>query len=212
MTDHELKCWPGPFAAMLDGSKTAEFRRHDRDFKVGDTLRLREWTPQRHDYTGRELTRRVTHILGPEFGVPDGFVMLSLAILAERGSAAPDPACDCGSPGSWHYTGCAKFNRQPGAVVEPPEPVAWLVTRRIRKDQEKRASYLFSRREDAAYEYEGWLDHPGADVKLIPLGPVVPSSLPPEPTEVQMAHGYSVNSAQSVAGAVQRAADEDRKD
>jgi len=84
---HHLKTSPEPFAALLDGTKTAEFRRDDRGFAVGDALVLEEWVPAEVGqvrtvparYTGRNLSRRVTHIVrGPDFGVPDGFVVLSL--------------------------------------------------------------------------------------------------------------------------------------
>lgn len=77
---HELKCWPAFYAAILDGSKTFELRRNDRDFQVGDVLRLREWDPQaqrpdqstdriapqpilRGWYTGAAIGRRVSYVL-----------------------------------------------------------------------------------------------------------------------------------------------------
>jgi hypothetical protein len=82
MTTHDLKTWPGPFAALLDGSKTFEFRRDDRGFSVGDDLLLREWDPTTESYTGREMRRRISHLLVGgffSFGVPHGFAVLSLA-------------------------------------------------------------------------------------------------------------------------------------
>ncbi len=93
MTLHVLKTWPEPFAALLDGTKTAEFRRDDRGFQVGDELLLREFDPgaitaaQIYDlsagYSGREIKRLVSHVVrGPAFGVPDGFAVLSLAVRA----------------------------------------------------------------------------------------------------------------------------------
>jgi len=42
---HDLKCWPGPFAAVASGLKTFEIRKDDRPYAVGDTLILREWCP-----------------------------------------------------------------------------------------------------------------------------------------------------------------------
>jgi hypothetical protein len=79
---HDLKTWPQFFTAILDGSKTFEFRRNDRGFAVGDELLLREWDPTTESYTGRETRRRISHLLVGgffSFGVPHGFAVLSLA-------------------------------------------------------------------------------------------------------------------------------------
>lgn len=92
---HHLKCWPEPFVALLSGDKTAEFRKDDRDYRVGDTLVLQEWNPKLMldsqglapgyrpgRYTGREIRRIVTHaIYGPAFGIPQGYCMMSLRPL-----------------------------------------------------------------------------------------------------------------------------------
>ena len=66
MTTHELKCWPRYFEPLIQGKKTAEIRKNDRDFKVGDVLHLREWDPQGkadEHYTGRFAFRTITHVL-----------------------------------------------------------------------------------------------------------------------------------------------------
>lgn len=91
-TIHELKTWPDYFVHLLDGSKTFEYRRNDRGFKVGDVLHLREWEPLAWEsgaptngrYTGRQLRCRVTYVLAtsPEF------VIMALA------SSAPAPVPD----------------------------------------------------------------------------------------------------------------------
>lgn len=95
MKEHHLKCLPEPFAALADGRKLFEFRRDDRGFQVGDVLVLMEWEPLPGGgcpspdptripeivarFTGRELYRRVTYILrGQRFGVPEGFVVMSI--------------------------------------------------------------------------------------------------------------------------------------
>jgi hypothetical protein len=63
MTEHELKCWPDYYSAVEDGSKPFDVRKWDRPFKVGDALLLREWDPEKLDYTGRELRRNITYVL-----------------------------------------------------------------------------------------------------------------------------------------------------
>lgn len=76
---HDLKCHPDPFSATRHGQKRFEFRRNDRNFKVGDLLRLREWDPQTEIYTGQVIERGVGYILhGPEFGIPSGYVCMSI--------------------------------------------------------------------------------------------------------------------------------------
>ena len=76
---HELKCWPGPFEAIKSGEKTAEFRKDDRGFAVGDILQLRRFEPTGQYYTSEVLQLRITHVLRNGFGLPDGYCMLSLA-------------------------------------------------------------------------------------------------------------------------------------
>lgn len=101
--EHDLRCWPGPFAAVLDGSKPYEIRVDDRGYAVGDVLRLREWDPDQvphatrdyrpRGYTGREVRRVVTHVLeAGTFGLRPGYVALGLA-------AAPAPGDQLALPG-----------------------------------------------------------------------------------------------------------------
>lgn len=42
--EHELKCWPEFFEESVTSRKLFEVRENDRDFRVGDTLWLREYT------------------------------------------------------------------------------------------------------------------------------------------------------------------------
>jgi len=99
--EHELKTDPEVFAAVLDGSKTHEIRFNDRDFKIGDTLLLRETRytgqemrgpePRPLEYTGRETTRVVSHVL-EGYGLKPGWVILSFAraaLTAEKVAAEP---------------------------------------------------------------------------------------------------------------------------
>lgn len=82
MKTHELKIWPSQFQAVIDGRKSWEFRRNDRNFQVGDTLILREWDPSNSyplRHTGRTHTVVVTHIVhGGQFEIPGGFCIMSI--------------------------------------------------------------------------------------------------------------------------------------
>jgi Domain of unknown function (DUF3850) len=62
VTTHDLKIWPKWFADILSYDKNFEVRLNDRGFKVGDELLLREWDPEKRDYTGRVIRRRVTYV------------------------------------------------------------------------------------------------------------------------------------------------------
>lgn len=82
---HELKCWPEPFAATCRGEKFHEFRRDDRGFAVGDELILREFNPggtiegmTNSRYSGDVIPVRVTYISRGQFGIPDGFCVMSI--------------------------------------------------------------------------------------------------------------------------------------
>lgn len=76
---HNIKCWPDVFEEMRAGRKTAEFRYNDRGYAVGDMLLIREWDTATAAYTHREITLQITHVLDGGFGMPAGYVMLSLA-------------------------------------------------------------------------------------------------------------------------------------
>ena len=82
MSVHILKCWPGGFGAILDGTKKFEYRRDDRGFLLGDILLLKEWNHSAcrdtGRYTGRRVEVRVTHLLRGMHGVPEGFVVMSI--------------------------------------------------------------------------------------------------------------------------------------
>jgi hypothetical protein len=66
--EHKVKSWPHLFEATLSGAKTHELRRADeRDYQVGDLLRLQEWDPETQQYTGREMTMRITYITSAKY-------------------------------------------------------------------------------------------------------------------------------------------------
>lgn len=76
---HELKLWPVPFQAVVDGDKTHEVRLFDRPYKVGDSLLMREWDQSKREFTGRSVLVRVTYITEPgTWGLPPGIGVLSI--------------------------------------------------------------------------------------------------------------------------------------
>ena len=82
MTEHFLKTWPEYFQAVWDGTKTFEARKNDRDFKIGDTLILREFDPKTQEYSGRYIFKEVTYLISEPFA-KDGHVIMALGDVDE---------------------------------------------------------------------------------------------------------------------------------
>lgn len=142
MTIHDLKTWPEPFAAVVAGDKTHEARKNDRDYQVGDVLRLREFKPMHSDpcrwnmgdfrchrcgskygegpqgtFTGREVLRLVTYITpGGQYGLPADLCVMSIRKVDEP---CPHPDSDVMplDAGGWLCTLC-------GADVPAPADAA----------------------------------------------------------------------------------------
>lgn len=79
-TVHELKLWPVYYEAVESGLKTYEIRYNDRNFKVGDILHLKEYDPDKKEYTGREILKDVIYITEGFVGLAQGFVVLGLGL------------------------------------------------------------------------------------------------------------------------------------
>jgi hypothetical protein len=84
---HELKVMPIWFERLLDGSKTFEIRKNDRNYQCGDELILCEWKPTlplilqgAGVFTGRRLQATVGVVLsGVVYGLNLGeYVVMSL--------------------------------------------------------------------------------------------------------------------------------------
>jgi hypothetical protein len=71
---------------MWDGKKPYEVRKFDRNFAVGDILRLFEYyPPPAENFTGRYMRVYVKYITAPgSFGLPDNIGVLSLQPLEQR--------------------------------------------------------------------------------------------------------------------------------
>ncbi len=65
MTQHDVKSWSYLFQAIISGQKKHDIRdMRDRDYKVGDTMLLREFDQAKGEYTGNIATVRITYITG----------------------------------------------------------------------------------------------------------------------------------------------------
>jgi hypothetical protein len=74
-----VKSWPPYFVDVARGTKRFEVRLNDRDYHVGDYLRLREFDPERREYSGRMVTLPVEYVMPLEpIGVQGGYVALGL--------------------------------------------------------------------------------------------------------------------------------------
>ncbi|MEB7891022.1 DUF3850 domain-containing protein [Hafnia alvei] len=89
MKIHDLKITPDNFDPVYTGIKTAELRINDRDFKVYDVLKLREF--DNGHYTGSTVWRRVTCVTPVDFIAPN-YVMLSI-IPASHSEIVEASAC-----------------------------------------------------------------------------------------------------------------------
>lgn len=82
MRIHDLKIQRKHFIDVESGHKRAEIRKHDRDFKVGEFLRLNE-IDEHGTATGEGLIVLITHILpGGDFGLDAEYSILSIGRIA----------------------------------------------------------------------------------------------------------------------------------
>jgi hypothetical protein len=77
---HNLKIHPEYFQAVIMGAKTFEIRKNDREFEVGDLLKLSEFEPEHDDYTDRECTAIITYMT--DYKQQKGYVVLSIKLLS----------------------------------------------------------------------------------------------------------------------------------
>lgn len=62
MATIEKKILPAYFELVASGKKKFELRLNEFKISEGDTLRLREYDPERHAYTGRVVEKIVTYV------------------------------------------------------------------------------------------------------------------------------------------------------
>jgi hypothetical protein len=78
---HELKTWPSLFEPVWLRTNLFQLRKFDRMFRTGDGLHLREWDPEKREYSGRYVRARVTYIMhGPILGLKEGWALMSVSV------------------------------------------------------------------------------------------------------------------------------------
>jgi len=84
---HSLKSWPPFFRAIVQGDRTHELRRNDREFRVGDMLELHEFDNETGEFTGAICSAMVTSLTSEDqpcaasdLGLRPGFCILSIKV------------------------------------------------------------------------------------------------------------------------------------
>ena len=76
---HELKIYPKYFEAILDGKKTFEIRKNNRNFHVGDSIVLREFDNIK--YSGREIHATIKYMLDDTFIGLEDYLELDIIVV-----------------------------------------------------------------------------------------------------------------------------------
>ena len=88
MTHHLLKTEPDYFWSVASGDKNFELRENDREFAVGDTLNLAEYSPTTESFTGYVVAARVTYIInGPIWGLMQGYCIMGIQLYSDQAAA-----------------------------------------------------------------------------------------------------------------------------
>ncbi len=74
----EKKSWPRYFEEIRNGVRMADVRIDDAGYADGDTLVLREFDPERGQYTGASLTCEITRVLRDVDGIMPQWCVLTL--------------------------------------------------------------------------------------------------------------------------------------
>lgn len=75
---HHIKTWTPFFKEVKTGVKSFEVRFNDRDYKVGDTLILDDFDPDKQMYTGDWTAKLITYKLDDPRFVKEGYVILGM--------------------------------------------------------------------------------------------------------------------------------------
>lgn len=190
MRIHELRTWPGPFAAILEGKKTFEIRKDDRGYAVGDHLLLKEFDPspsvpgsgQARGASGRTFEVVVDYIApGGRFGLPVELVVMSirkavvdidiphLDILPPSGVALASAR----ETMQRELDRCQRLNELHRAELDRPHPGGMVtvsavreVERELERCRQSRAGYVTENAEQAQRIHQAGLDLAAARIMI----------------------------------------------
>lgn len=77
---HDLKIHPLYYTAVMCGDKTFEIRKNDRDFKVGDDIKLLEFADGHHTHA-KPIYGRIRYMT--DYEQKEGFVVLGIEFFLE---------------------------------------------------------------------------------------------------------------------------------
>lgn len=75
---HIIKIEPQYFKKAAADLKPWEIRVNDRDYKSGDILVLKEWDPDKKEFTGKILIRRITEVFKDLPYLPNDVVIMTI--------------------------------------------------------------------------------------------------------------------------------------
>lgn len=90
---HELKLAKMYYADVASGKKRFELRKNDRGFKVGDGLRLKEYTDG--EETGRYIDADIVYMLEDYAGLADGYCILGIEVVRVAETDTKDKCKGC---------------------------------------------------------------------------------------------------------------------
>lgn len=80
---HQIRLSAQYFDDVCSGKKSFEFRKNDRNYKVGDILEMMEFKEGRN--TGRMVKVLVTYLLDGYTGMEDDYCIMSIKVLSVCG-------------------------------------------------------------------------------------------------------------------------------
>lgn len=78
---HYLKTINPYYSQVWDLNKKFEFRKNDRDFKVGDIVFLQEYYPLNKYFSGSEIKVKITSLLEDFEGIEKDYCIFSFTII-----------------------------------------------------------------------------------------------------------------------------------